>query len=325
MGEVGTPAAAAADANVAAVSDDPAGRLQLAAQFYGAHGGPDFRYQRAPLAFMRWEIRRGALNPVADGGSAWWRAVNGQFLRDAEEARLLLEGDSDDAPSNVAVERWIAFARQPGRSTWYAAHNSSVAMGYIDHAALAADETALEQLLIGHTITRVLFAESLEDGSALDLGPLARSPAGSGTRARPASARSSTCPTSTPTTTPCRRRTIAGSPTGSARSRTSSPRSIDDVVVSPLVPRLFDTAATRLQLAELARFVHAGAVAYPWSLLVDAEELARRTVAEHEPSAILRALRDAAHLRAAIVSKRVFERANDRGTVLGSRGAPSSS
>ena len=46
-------------------------------------------------------------------------------------------------------------------------------MGYIDHAALAADETALEQLLIGHTITRVLFAESLEDGSALDLGPLA--------------------------------------------------------------------------------------------------------------------------------------------------------
>ena len=266
--------------------------MQLAAQFYGAHGGPDFRYQRAPLAFMRWEIRRGALNPVADGGSAWWRAVNGQFLRDAEEARLLLEVDTDDAPSNVAVERWVAFARQPGRSTWYAAHNSSVAMGYIDHAALAADETALEQLLIGHTITRVLFAEALEDGSALDLGSLADVARWLGDPRTPGVGAFVDVPDFYPDHYPLS--------SEDDRRLTHRVRSledvltavIDDVVVSPLVPRLFDTAATRLQLAELARFVHAGAVAYPWSLLVDAEELARRTVAEHRPSAILRALRD---------------------------------
>ena len=59
--------------DVAAIRDDPAARLAMAAAFYNGHGGPEFRYERAPLAFMRWEVRRGVLSPVAAGGSAWWR------------------------------------------------------------------------------------------------------------------------------------------------------------------------------------------------------------------------------------------------------------
>ena len=251
---------------MAAVSDDPVARLQMAESFYATHGGPYFSYERAPLAFMRWEVRRGVLNPAAEGGSRWWRAVNGQFLGDAEEARLILAG-ATGAPSNVAVARWLAFAQSPSRQAWYAAHNSSIGIGYIAHADLAADETALEQLLLNHTIARVLFAEELEDGSRLDIGAATRVARWLGDPRTDGVGSFVDVPDFYPDHYPLTPE--------DARRLTHRTRSleellvatIDDDVVGPMVPRLFNEAAERLTLADLARFVHAGAVAYPWPLL----------------------------------------------------------
>ncbi len=312
MAEPSSPAAAQAAANVAAVSDDAAARLQMAEAFYGAHGGPDFRYERAPLAFMRWEVRRGVLNPVAAGGSRWWRAVNGNFLRDAEEARLILEaagpgddpcsgGDRDvagvDVGSSVAVDRWVAFGRDPTRSSWYAAHNSSVAMGYIEHATLAADESPVEQLLMDHTISRVLFAEAVEDGSRLDLGPAAEVARWLGDPRTVGVGTFVDVPDFYPDHYPLTREDDRRLNHRTRSVEELLTATMDDAVVAPLVPQLFADAAERLSLADLARFVHAGAVAYPWPLIVAADELANVPIAEHRPSAVWRALTALVHPR----------------------------
>src|SRR4051812_2162708 len=82
-------AAAAADQRVQAVAHRPAGRLQLAADFYCC-SPPRAPFGRAELSFLRWEIARGVLDP--ETGSEWWRAVNARLLRDKVEADLLDDG-----------------------------------------------------------------------------------------------------------------------------------------------------------------------------------------------------------------------------------------
>src|SRR5260370_8161855 len=83
-----------AAAMVAAVRDDPARRLELAARFYDRRiGRVSIRaYRRAEMAFMRWQVRRGVLAaPSADRpGSPWWRAVNEDLLPDPCHAHLLV-------------------------------------------------------------------------------------------------------------------------------------------------------------------------------------------------------------------------------------------
>ncbi len=75
---------------VAAVRDDPAGRLELASRFYDCRVADVQPYRRAEMAFMRWQIRRGVLAPPSGTapGSPWWRAVNEGLLRDTWEAQL---------------------------------------------------------------------------------------------------------------------------------------------------------------------------------------------------------------------------------------------
>ena len=75
-----------AEAQVAAVRDDPAGRMALLARTYRGPTGRAARhlpFRRAALSFMRWQVDRGVLNPVdaSPPGSAWWRAVNERLLR----------------------------------------------------------------------------------------------------------------------------------------------------------------------------------------------------------------------------------------------------
>jgi hypothetical protein len=58
---------ARAEAQVAAVRDDPAARLALMAWVFGGPTGDARRhlpFRRAALSFMRWQARRGVLNPV---------------------------------------------------------------------------------------------------------------------------------------------------------------------------------------------------------------------------------------------------------------------
>jgi hypothetical protein len=270
---VGTSLAAEADAKLASCSDEPYARLAMAASFYRDHGGADFRYERAPLAFMHWEVRRGVLNPLAAGGSAWWRGVNGCLLRDAEEARLIVEAGGQ-SPSNPAVERWLAFIRAPARSSWYAAHNASIARGYIEYAETARSEVPLEQLLINNTITRVLFAEALEDGQRLDLGPFATIARQLGDpRTRGVGAFVSV-PDFYPDHYPLSREDDLRLTDRVVSIGALSAAVMNHLVVAPVVPRVFATAAERLALPSLARFVYRGVVAYPWTLLVDEAELA---------------------------------------------------
>jgi hypothetical protein len=60
-------ALASAEAQVAAVRDDPAARLALMARvFHGPTGRAPrhLPFRRAALSFMRWQARRGVLNPL---------------------------------------------------------------------------------------------------------------------------------------------------------------------------------------------------------------------------------------------------------------------
>jgi hypothetical protein len=60
-------ALASAEAQVAAVRDDPPARLALMARlFHGPTGSAPrhLPFRRAALSFMRWQAKRGVLNPL---------------------------------------------------------------------------------------------------------------------------------------------------------------------------------------------------------------------------------------------------------------------
>ena len=170
---MGASAADRAAERVAAVRDEPARRLGLAAEFYDAGSGIR-PYRRAEIAFMRWQIRRGVLRPPhgTRPGSPWWRAVNESLLRDAAEADLLFKGASG-TPSSAAVGYWVDFLARPAPGSWYRAHNASIVAGYLDNRHLAAAETPLERFFMDVALLRVLYAHSLLVRPRLALGRLA--------------------------------------------------------------------------------------------------------------------------------------------------------
>src|SRR4051794_41909661 len=96
MSEDGS-AVARARAQVVAVRDDPSGRLALITRTYHGPTGRAPRhlpFRRAALSFMRWQARRGLLNPL-DGsppGSAWGRKINERLLQDGCESVALAGG-----------------------------------------------------------------------------------------------------------------------------------------------------------------------------------------------------------------------------------------
>jgi uncharacterized protein YqjF (DUF2071 family) len=149
---------------VAAVADNPQGRLELAQQFYEAVPSCD-TFGRAQGAFMHWAIARGALNPpqATPPGSPWWRAVNSRLLLDQTGARLTREAKG--AASCPQVQFWMDFLDEPSSVSWYRAHNASVATGYLESAHLAAEEPASEQWFINLVLVRVLYAQACGDGS----------------------------------------------------------------------------------------------------------------------------------------------------------------
>lgn len=170
-----------ADAQVAAVRDDPAARLALMRRVFRGPTGRAPRhlpFRRAALSFMRWQDRRGVLNALdaTPPGSVWWRAVNDRLLRDGCETVALLGGLRGD-PSTRAVRLWLAFAARPTGARWYLAHNASIVGGYLDCRALADDESAAERFFMNVALVRVLYAHALVGAPPLALGraaPLGR-------------------------------------------------------------------------------------------------------------------------------------------------------
>jgi hypothetical protein len=166
-----------AAARIAAVRDDPAGRLALARSIYEEPAGKRSqrpRFLRAALAFMSWMARRGVLDPL-DGerpGSRWWRAMNERLLRDSCEAFASATGRSG-SPSTTTVHDWIAFIRRPTAPAWYRAHNASIVAAYLDHRDLAAGENRTERFFLNVVLARVLYAHALVAAPRLALGRLA--------------------------------------------------------------------------------------------------------------------------------------------------------
>jgi len=172
----GLTAAREASRMVAQVRHDPGARIRLAADTYGLRGvsRPYRPYRRAVVAFMGWQRARGVLNALdaETPGSPWWRAVNEDLLRDALEAKLLVERE-DDVTSRLTVQHWIDFFRAPSARSWYLAHNASVVAGYLAHADLAAAESLAERFFMNVVLVRVLYAHALVVDSRLALGRLA--------------------------------------------------------------------------------------------------------------------------------------------------------
>jgi hypothetical protein len=171
-----------AEANAAAwtaeqvdlVRDDPTGRLGLVERMYHGPYGRAPRhlpYRRAAMSFMRWQLKRGVLEPL-DGerpGSPWWRAVNERLLRDGCEA-VALSGDFTGAPSSKTVANWMSFADYPTARAWYRAHNASVVAGYLEHRELAEQENAAERFFMNVVLCRVLYAHALVAAPRISLG-----------------------------------------------------------------------------------------------------------------------------------------------------------
>ncbi len=161
-----------AERMVAEVRDDPAARIRLAADTYTVGRSRRYRpYRRSVVAFMRWQVARGVLNPpnAEKPGSPWWRAVNEALLRDALEAKLLVAGAAG-APSRPTVARWVDFFNAPSARSWYEAHNASVVAGYLAHADLAALEAPAERFFMNVVLVRVLYAQALVVDGDLALG-----------------------------------------------------------------------------------------------------------------------------------------------------------
>lgn len=161
---------------VAQVRDDPAARIRLAADTYALRDvrRPYRPYRRAVVAFMRWQQARGVLNALdAEApGSPWWRAVNEDLLRDALEAKLVVERE-DVVVSRPTVQHWVDFFRAPSARSWYLAHNASVVAGYLAHSGLAAREAPAERFFMNVVLVRVLYAHALVVDADLALGRFA--------------------------------------------------------------------------------------------------------------------------------------------------------
>ncbi len=157
-----------ARAIVDGVAGDPQGRLRLRETFYAKYGfGEGAGYGTSELAFLRWEIRRGVLDEV--GGSPWWRAVNLDFLYEAQLAELLFEaGVAEDAAAEYPVAAaWLAYLRKPSPQSWYRAHNTSIVRGYLTHTAEALEEGEPEQVFVCEVLWRLLYAQAMVEDDTL--------------------------------------------------------------------------------------------------------------------------------------------------------------
>jgi nucleoside-diphosphate-sugar epimerase len=172
-----TDALAWAEAQVAAVREDPEARVALLTRTYHGPTGRARRhlpFRRAALSFMRWQAHRGLLNPLdaSPPGSLWWRAVNERLLRDGCES-IALAGALAGEPSSHAVRLWLEFIARPTARNWYRAHNSSIVSGYLEHRGLAEAESPPERFFMNVALVRVLYAHALVAAPRLAVGRFA--------------------------------------------------------------------------------------------------------------------------------------------------------
>ena len=161
----------AARARVEEVRNDPWARHERRAAFYQRFGFGRFSqagFGASELAFMRWEIERGALNRLDDPGrpgSPYWRATNECVAYCAELAVLICQHGGPSDLLGVEVRSWLDYFANPSAQTWYRAHNASLIWGMIRHKAEALAEPPAERLFINGALYRLLYAEALVNGA----------------------------------------------------------------------------------------------------------------------------------------------------------------
>lgn len=158
------------------ISDDPEARYRLSAHFYGLYGRGTSTagYGNSEIAFTRWEIERGVLNPLDDPskpGSPWWREVNGHFLYTARLAMLVEKAGLQDVELPLSLQYWLDFFHNPTAQGWYRAHNRGIVEGYIRYAHLARDEDPYEHVFMNQVLYRVIYASAMVSGRTI-LGPI---------------------------------------------------------------------------------------------------------------------------------------------------------
>ncbi|WP_211231824.1 hypothetical protein [Amycolatopsis balhimycina] len=255
-----SPTARTAAGIVAAVRDDPAARLALATRFYDSNRAIR-PYRRAELAFMRWQIRRGVLNPpeAAPGGSPWWRAVNESLLRDALEAQYRLREEDLSTPS-VEVGRWMTFLRNPAPRTWYRAHNSSIVAGYLAHRDLADRELPVERFFMDVTLLRILYTDCLLSDPGLALGRFAAAGPWLADPRNPATGAF----LSLRTILPARYPLDDIEPADVLKAENYLGHLVDYGVILPRARSLYEHAAHDLDQPALLDLIHDGHPAYAW-------------------------------------------------------------
>ena len=170
---------------VLGVSDDPIGRYKLRYRFYQRYGYPVVKGKEglgnSELAFMKWEIRRGVLNPLGceHPGSPWWREVNSRFLYLSTLADLIQQSGQQFSDLPLPVNFWLEYIKAPNEMTWYEAHNSSIISGYSVANDLAFEENVYEQYFMNIVLYRLFFAQSMVEGVSFGLlGKILANPRG---------------------------------------------------------------------------------------------------------------------------------------------------
>ena len=162
---------------VAAVRDDPAGRLALASRFY------DRRIGRKSIRCV--PPRGNGVHALADpprGARGAERSI-GRGARGGEPSTKVSSpthgrpiewvGGAVGEASRPSVACWVSFLRRPSGASWYRAHNASVVAGYVAHRDLAHTEHPLERFFMDVALVRVLFAECMLSEPRTALGRFA--------------------------------------------------------------------------------------------------------------------------------------------------------
>ncbi|TDO95346.1 hypothetical protein [Marinomonas balearica] len=149
------------------IANDPEGRLKIRTAFYDKYGYVEqdgHSYGRSELAFLKWEIKRGTLNPIDNtkhSGSVWWRNTNLNFIFLSELAGMMKENNVVNPDAPMPVQNWLNFINDPTPKNWYIAHNSTILDGYKRYEGCVALENDVEKEFLNITLYRLMFAQAM--------------------------------------------------------------------------------------------------------------------------------------------------------------------
>lgn len=150
-----------------AIALTPSKRRRAVETFFAANRGGrqgTFGLGRALLDFQAWQVVSGRITD--DGGSPWWRAVNGMMVLDIATAG---RGEPATSPAVVAWRAYMAAAAGAQAALWEA-HQQSLHRALRLTAGLLAEEAPEEQAfaaIVIDVVDRTALAASATDTPAL--------------------------------------------------------------------------------------------------------------------------------------------------------------